>query len=310
MSKTTRRGFLRASWAAAAGFAVPAAFGSLFAAGSGTVIGKAGCRGERRTAAPVPRFELGLASYTFREFGLDATLAMASRVGLDRIALKAMHLPLDSPEETIRATIEKVRAGGLVAYACGVVYMASDAEVDRAFAYAKAGGMGLIIGVPDHGLLARAERRVLETGISLAIHNHGPDDLRYPTPQSILDRIERLDPRIGVCLDVGHCRRAGLDPSVEASRCGSRLLDVHLKDVTAPTKDGIAVEAGRGVVDIPRFLATLARTDYRGTAAFEYEKDGRDPLPGLAESVGYVRGVLAGLGGKTGRPPIKPGGDT
>jgi inosose dehydratase len=33
--------------------------------------------------------------------------------------------------------------------------------------------------------------------------------------------------------------------------------------------------------------------DYRGTAAFEYEKDGRDPLPGLAESVGYIRGVLA-----------------
>ena len=36
--------------------------------------------------------------------------------------------------------------------------------------------------------------------------------------------------------------------------------------------------------------------DYRGTAAFEYEKDGRDPLPGLAESVGYVRGVLAAQG--------------
>ena len=303
MSKTTRRGFLRASLA-------PAAFGSLFAAGSGTDIGTAGCRGERRTTAPVPRFELGLASYTFREFGLDATLTMARRVGLDRIALKDMHLPLDSPEETIRATIEKVRAEGLVAYACGVVYMASDAEVDRAFAYARAGGMGLIIGVPDHGLLARAERKVRETGISLAIHNHGPDDLRYPTPQSILDRIEPLDPHIGVCLDVGHCRRAGLDPSAEASRCGSRLLDVHLKDVTAPTKDGIAVEAGRGVVDIPRFLATLAGMDYRGTAAFEYEKDGRDPLAGLAESVGYVRGVLAGLGGKTGRPPVKPGGDT
>ncbi|MBE3130720.1 MAG: hypothetical protein IMZ54_08370, partial [Acidobacteria bacterium] len=92
------------------------------------------------------------------------------------------------------------------------------------------------------------------------------------------------------------------------------LLDVHLKDVTAPTKDGgpvkgrafaaevdprvkpgdlVAVEAGRGVIDIPRFLRRLAAMDYRGTAAFEYEKDGRDPLPGLAESVGYVRGALA-----------------
>ncbi len=40
---------------------------------------------------------------------------------------------------------------------------------------------------------------------------------------------------------------------------------------------------------------------FGGTAAFEYEKDGRDPLAGLAESVGYVRGVLAGLDADTSR---------
>jgi sugar phosphate isomerase/epimerase len=259
--------------------------------------------------APEPRIEFGLASYTFREFGLDAALAMARRVGLVRIALKDMHLPLDSPEETIRATIEKIQAAGLVAYACGVVYMASDAEVDRAFAYAKAGGMGVIVGVPDHDFLARVEQRVRETGISLAVHNHGPGDLRYPTPQSILDRIGKLDGRIGVCLDVGHCQRSGIDPSIAAAECGPRLIDVHLKDVTAPTKDGVAVEVGRGVVDIPRFVTTLAGMGYRGTAAFEYEKDGQDPLAGLAESVGYVRGVLAGLGGTTVRPPMNRGGE-
>jgi inosose dehydratase len=269
----------------------------------------AGCRRERRTAAPGPPFELGLASYTFREFSLDATLVMARRLGLARIALKDMHLPLDSPEEAIRAAIEKVKAAGLVAYGCGVVYMAKEAEVDRAFAYARVGGMGIIIGVPDHGLLARAELRVRETGIGLAIHNHGPGDRHYPTPRSILDRIEGLDPRIGVCLDVGHCQRAGLDPSEEANRCGRRLLDIHLKDVTASTEQGVAVEAGRGVVEMPRFLRTLDEIGFRGTAAFEYEKDGGDPFGGLAESVGYVRGVLAGLGGRTDRPPIQEGGN-
>lgn len=308
MGKTTRRGFLGASIGAAAGSVVPASWGSSLAAGAGAVSGSASCSGGREAPSRDPRFELGLASYTFREFGLDETLAMARRLGFGRIALKDMHLPLDSSEEFIRATIEKALAAGLVAYGCGVVYMANDAEVDRAFAYAKAGGMGVIIGVPDHDLLARAERRVRETGISLAIHNHGPGDLRYPTPRSILDRIDKLDPRIGVCLDVGHCQRAGLDPSEEASHCGRRLLDVHMKDVTASTEQGVAVEAGRGVVDIPRFVKTLAGMDYRGTAAFEYEKDGHDPLAGLAESVGYVRGVMAGLGERTDRPAIKNGG--
>lgn len=244
-------------------------------------------------AAPPPRFALGLASYTFREFDLDATLAMARRLGFGRICLKDMHLPLDSPEEVVRAAAEKVRAAGLELYGCGVVYMTSAAEVDRAFSYARAGGMSVIIGVPEHDLLALAGERVRESGIRLAIHNHGPGDRRYPTAGSILRRVSALDPGVGVCLDVGHSMRSGVDPARAARECGPRLLDVHLKDVTAATEEGVAVEAGRGVIDLPRFLRALAEMDYRGTAAFEYEKDGRDPLPGLAESVGYVRGILA-----------------
>jgi len=293
MGKTTRRGFLGGFLAAAAGYAAPMALGRSLASGPRSA-----------SSGSVPRFELGLASYTFREFDLDSTVAAALRLGLRRIALKDVHLPLDSPESTIRATAGKVRAAGLDLYGCGVVYMASEAEVDRAFAYAKTGGMGMVIGVPEYGLLGRAEARVRETGIRLAIHNHGPGDLRYPTPRSILDRILKLDGRIGVCLDVGHCRRSGLDPAEEAARCGPRLLDVHLKDVSAPSKDGTAVEVGRGVIDMPRFLRTLGEMGYGGTAAFEYEKDGKDPFAGLAESVGYVRGVLAALD----KGKVLPGG--
>lgn len=285
MDKMTRRGFLGGSAAAAAAAAA----------------GRAGVR----PAGPPPAFgfELGLASYTFREFDLDATLAAARRAGLGRITLKDMHLPLDSPAEVIRAAAGKVRERGLALYGCGVVYMTSEAEVDRAFAYARTGGMEIIVGVPEHGLLDRAERRVRETGVRLAIHNHGPGDLRYPTPGSVLERIARRDPRIGACLDVGHCLRSGLDPAAEALRLGPRLLDVHMKDVSAATAEGGTVEIGRGVIDIPALLRALAEIGYRGTLAFEHEKDGQDPLPGLAESVGYVRGVWAALaGGPKGRP--------
>ena len=47
------------------------------------------------------------------------------------------------------------------------------------------------------------------------------------------------------------------------------------------------------MIDIPRFLRALDKVHYAGIVSFEYEKDETDPLPGLAESVGYVRGVLA-----------------
>ena len=72
-----------------------------------------------------------------------------------------------------------------------------------------------------------------------------------------------------------------------------RLFDIHMKDVSGSDKAGSTVECGAGVIDIPKLLRTLAKLGYTGTLHFEHEKDAKDPFPGLAESVGYVRGVMA-----------------
>lgn len=90
-----------------------------------------------------------------------------------------------------------------------------------------------------------------------------------------------------------HTQRAGVDPSESAEMFQDRLLDVHIKDVSAASREGQTVEIGRGVIDIPKFLRTLLRINYKGAVSFEFEKDADDPLPGVAESVGYVRGALS-----------------
>jgi inosose dehydratase len=130
----------------------------------------------------------------------------------------------------------------------------------------------------------------------VAIHNHGPTDKVYPTPASAYEKIKDLDKRIGLCNDIGHTMRAGIDPAESVEKFADRLLDIHMKDVSAANKDGDAVEVGRGVIDIPKFLKTLIKIEYDGIVSFEYEKDAKDPLPGLSESVGYVKGVLAVIG--------------
>ena len=237
-------------------------------------------------------FELGMASYTFREFGLDDTLAMTTRLGLKRIAFKSFHLALDSTEDEIRAVATKVKAAGMNLYGCGVVYMKTSQEVEQAFKYARTAGMEVIIGVPDHELLDLVSQKVKEFDIKVAIHNHGPGDKVYPTPESAYDRIQELDPRIGLCIDVGHTQRAGVNPAADIMRFSDRILDIHIKDVTAATGEGQTVEIGRGVIDIPAVLAALLKIKYAGTVSFEFEKDGKDPLVGVAESIGYVRGVL------------------
>ncbi|MHC4624676.1 MAG: sugar phosphate isomerase/epimerase family protein [Planctomycetota bacterium] len=239
--------------------------------------------------------KLGLASYTFRKFKLVEVLTFAQRLDLKHICLKSVHLPLDSTTAQIDEVAAKVKKAGLRLYGGGVIYMKSEREVSRAFTYAKRAGMTTIVGVPKHNLLGFVDKKVQEYDIKVAIHNHGPGDKLYPTPGSAYERIKRLDRRVGLCIDVGHTKRVGVDPAAEAEEYADRLLDVHIKDVSAATAKGKTVEIGRGVIDIPKFMTTLPKIEYAGVVSFEYEKDSRDPLPGLAESVGYVRGVLAAI---------------
>ena len=238
------------------------------------------------------KLNLGLASYTFRNFNLEDTITMTRRLGLSRICFKSFHLPLESSKEQIQATTKQVQDAGLDLYACGVVYMKNEAEVNQAFDYARTAGIRMIIGAPNHELLQLVNKKVQEYDIQLAIHNHGPGDEIYPSPQSVYERIKVLDTRIGLCIDIGHTARYGLDPIIETEKYADRLLDVHIKDVSAASAEGSTIEMGRGVIDIPGYMKTLLKINYQGVASFEFEKDEKDPLPGVAESVGYVRGVL------------------
>ena len=240
-------------------------------------------------------FDLGMASYTLRSFTFDQAIEMTKRIGLTKMTLKEMHLPYTSTEAEIRSALEKMKAAGIKLSSCGVVYMKTEQEVTNAFKYAQWAGIKMMVGVPDAPLLPFAEKKVKETDISLAIHNHGPTDQRYPSPESAYTLIEKMDKRMGLCIDVGHTQRLGLDPAGEVTRFFDRLLDVHIKDVSSADAKGSTVEIGRGVIDIPKLLKTLVKLKYSGTIHFEHEKDQKDPLPGVAESVGYVRGVLATL---------------
>ena len=270
----------------------------LTAAGTAVVALAAGHSAEAQESParkpPTKRaFQLALASYTFHKFPLDKTLAMTNRVDLKNICLKSFHLPLDAKPEEIAAAAAKVKAAGLTLYGCGVVSMVREAEVHQAFEYAKVAGMKTIIAAPRPELLPLVNKMVRQYDIQIAIHNHGPDTKMFPTPKSIYDKVRELDQRIGICMDIGHTMRSGVDP-VEAARLyADRLLDIHIKDVSAAKATGKTVECGRGVIDLPGFLRMLVETNYHGMVSFEHEKDPDNPLPGLAESVGYVRGVLA-----------------
>jgi sugar phosphate isomerase/epimerase len=192
--------------------------------------------------------------------------------------------------------VKKVKDAGLNLYGGGVIGMKKEDQVHQAFEYAKAAGMKVAIAAPSPEMLPLIEKKVKQYDIKVAIHNHGPGDELFPIPSVALEKIKNLDKRIGMCHDIGHTKRYGSNPIAETRLCGDRLHDVHIKDISAANKNGHGVEVGRGVIDIPMFLRMLIEMDYDGIVSFEYEKDSNDPLAGLAESVGYVKGVLAAIG--------------
>jgi sugar phosphate isomerase/epimerase len=262
---------------------------------SGTNISPGQARSSTASQMKKQQLKLGMASYTLRKFSLDETLAITKQVGLKYIAFKDFHLPLDSDPRQIQTVVEKVKNSGLTLYGGGVIYMRNVNQVHNAFDYAKAAGMKVIIGVPNHDLLPLVNKKVQTYDIKVAIHNHGPTDKVYPTPASAYEKIKNFDKRLGLCIDIGHTMRANVDPAESAKKFADRVLDVHIKDVTQATERGRTVEIGRGVIDIPKFLKTLLEIKYSGIVSFEYEKDADKPLAGLAESVGYVKGVLAAI---------------
>ena len=239
-----------------------------------------------------PKLTIGLASYTLRKYSVSQLIDICKRLNIKEVALKNFHLPLDASDSEIQATISKFKDAGLNIYGGGVIYMKNEAEVKNAFRYAKAAGMKLIIGVPNHDLLPLVEKYVKENDIKLAIHNHGPGDEVYPTPATVYDKIVNLDKRIGLCIDIGHVVRLGMNPIEAIKKYGHRMYDMHLKDVDGIVAKSESIQIGRGVIDMPKLMKALKDSNYQGVMSIEYEKDADNAEGGLAESVGYVRGIL------------------
>jgi|SRR5665213_1936733 len=237
---------------------------------------------------------IGTAGYTFLNFDIAQSIKMMQRVDVHFMSIKDFHLPLNSSKEKIDEVVKQFGDAGISIYAVGVIYMKDKDAVDQAFEYAKNVGVPIIVGVPNHDLIDYAEQKVKSYNIKLAIHNHGPEDKLYPNPDIAYNLIKNKDSRMGLCLDIGHAQRAGVDPAKAVLKYNKRIFDLHIKDVTKAEQDGQAIEAGRGIINFPAFVKALRKIKYPGYCSIEFEKDMKGPLPGIAESVGYFKGVKDG----------------
>lgn len=238
-------------------------------------------------------FKVGMAGYTFVKFDLQKTLETMQRTDVHYLCIKDFHLPVKSTDEEIAAFHAKLKEYDVTGYGVGPLYMSTEADVDKFFDYAKRVGVKTIVGVPGYNLLPYVEKKVKEYGINYAIHLHGPDIEIYQDADEVWEKTKDLDPRMGMCLDIGHDTRNGKDPVADLKKYHSRVFDIHIKDVTGDTKLGYSIEVGRGIIDFTAFVKALREVGYTGVCSLEHERNMDNPFLGIAESIGYFRGVIA-----------------
>ena len=271
------------------------------------VLGAARSLGAEDAARPMPaagpKLNLGIATYSLRKLPLDAVIAALQAMQVKSISVFRAHVPIliGTPDDC-RAAAQRFRSAGLTLTGTGVVTLSnSESVMRRAFECGRAAGLPMMTASyethPDRETLLLTERFVREYDIKLAFHNHGPGDKAFPTPYDAWTAVQPYDTRLGLCIDVGHTARAGVDPVAAILKCRTRLYDVHLKDTLAAAGDRVdqPVGLGYGRLDIRSIIAALIQVRFRYQVGLEDETAAPDPVPGVAQSYGFMRGSLAAL---------------
>ncbi|MBQ0086637.1 MAG: sugar phosphate isomerase/epimerase [Bacteroidales bacterium] len=267
---------------------------ALFAAA--IVLASCGSQPQAAVETPSTRgsqdFKIGVAGFTYREFSIEQTLEYLKSLEVKYFSVKDWWLPLDATAGQMEQFKAKCSEYGIEGYTLGPIYMHSKEEVDRTFDYAARYGAPMFIGVPDYALIDYVIEKVAQTGIKVAIHTHGPDGADFPDIRKIVELVKDPSLGVGCCMDLGHSVRMGYDIAEDIVTYKDWIYDIHIKDETAASPEGQTWEMGRGVIDFVPVVKALRKINYQGVISLEYEKNGDDPHPGTAESIGYLRGVL------------------
>ena len=275
-------------------------------------------------------YKLGVARYTMCKRSFDKALEMMQDMDVHYMGLMEGSIKYDATDAEIAAYKAKAAKFGVEVVSAGPLYYDTKEKLVACCEFAKRYGMKYISVVPykdnpawKEGMPARERRLesdemmdaldecVKKYDLRAAVHNHGPDNAYlYPTAEAAMKRIGNRDKRIGVCLDVGHERRAGLDPVEFIRKNGDRIVEIHLKNIKIDPVKNFAKEGPRGELDIPGILKALADIGYDGYCLVEFEKDFAVNEVPLAESIGYYRGVMDSVKVTPVMAPVPAGANT
>ena len=173
-----------------------------------------------------------------REFPLDTALEMIKTLRTPYVNFKSVHIPYEKSPDELAALRKQIEEAGFQIVGGGTITFEkdTDADVEKYFVYAKAAGMPTMVCTGDP-VVPRVEKFAKQYDIKVAIHNHGTEDHHFPSPYDVLKHVKGMDPRMGLCIDVGHTVRTGTDVVKAVLDAGPRLHDMHVKDLADMSRE-------------------------------------------------------------------------
>ena len=152
----------------------------------------------------------------------------------------------------------------------GVVVCDNANEWESHFQFAQSLKIPVITAEPKKEELDLVNSLAGKYHIKVAIHDH-PKPSLYWHPDSILYAMKDRS-NIGVCADIGHWVRNGLNVVDCLKKLNGRIIGLHFKDVAEFNKlESEDVHLGEGVCNIPEVLKELKRQNFHGYFAMEHE---------------------------------------
>ncbi len=228
---------------------------------------------------------VALSTAAFFARPLAQTFALAARCGYRNVEVMVTKDPASQdPAEMARlAEQHDLRIGALHAPALLLTRSVWGTDpvgkIDQATRVARAAGVPLVVMHPPyrwqrsyrawlHTSLESVEDR---TGVIVAIENMFP--LHIGSKPLMLHANQDIDQLAGLphlVLDTSHAAVARHDLAEVRRSFGDRLRHVHLSDNAGKGWDS-HLPPGEGVLDLDRFLADLAASDYEGCVSLEVD---------------------------------------
>ena len=246
---------------------------------------------------PSKDWKFGVALWTFHTVNFPQSLDKVDSAGIKYIEPNTFHNAGPELKDSMilqlsPAGIDKLKS--LIAQKglnVESIYIVGDSTIQswkKQFDIAKQFGVKYVTTEPPLDMWDSIDSLAGVYGVKVAIHEHWKGVSHYWNTDTTLMALKG-HPNFGVCADLGHWPKSGIDPLDAVKKLSGHIIGVHLKDIAAYNDPALRdVPVGTGVVNFPAIFEELKKQNFNGHIYIERDaEDQPSNLPSVIQTVTY-----------------------